>query len=275
MIRVPRKGKLPEVMIGKNSAAARELELNRAFLKMGLPEEMVFEVYNAPSVKDALAKLFGRKCAYCESFLLGNQPGDVEHYRPKSKVAVRDANGKTAFKPGYFWLAAEWTNLLPACADCNRPRQQEIVDSRRRVVGKANWFPVADEKQRATGPRRIAFEPRLLIDPCVDDPDKHLEYTEAGEIAARSVRGKPSAMGAATIETCGLSRVELMQRRAFHRRTVMSAIRHTLEALQQGRDPGLDLEDLLALLDPKREYVGFTRYLVRLHMRPYLQLLGL
>jgi len=275
MIRIPRQGQPPVAMVGRDSPAARELAANHALARARQLEAMKFAVYRDASVKTALDGLFHRKCAYCESYLLGTQAGDVEHYRPKGKVAVRDATGKTVFKPGYYWLAADWSNLLPSCADCNRPRTQEILGAGRRVIGKANWFPVADERRRAKNPRQVAGEPRLLLDPCVDDPEKHLSFNEAGEIVARKVRDKLSAMGVATIDTCGLSRVELLQRRVRHKRIVMTSIRHTLEALEQGRDPGIDLDDLLALLSPGEEYVAFTRFLVRLHMRAYLSRLGL
>src|SRR5215468_8122036 len=77
-----------------------------------------------------LNRLFRNKCAYCEEKLSG-QPGDVEHFRPKGRVC--DATfrqvfidhprwGRNIAHPGYYWLAYDWDNLLPSCADCNRFR---------------------------------------------------------------------------------------------------------------------------------------------------------
>ena len=33
-----------------------------------------------------LLVLFSGKCAYCETDIVSNQPGDVEHFRPKGRV---------------------------------------------------------------------------------------------------------------------------------------------------------------------------------------------
>ncbi|SFQ40895.1 hypothetical protein SAMN03159339_0365 [Variovorax sp. 770b2] len=56
----------------------------------------------------------------------------------------------------------------------------------------------------------------------------------------------------------------------------MAAIRHTIGALEEGRDPGADLDDLVALLDVRDgEYVAFTRMLVKKHMSVYLKTLDL
>ena len=87
----------------------------------------------------ALEHIFNNKCAYCETDLgAARQPGDADHYRPKGLVnyktkpepewkkykRARAANysrhpANELNHPGYFWLAYNWKNLLPACKDCN------------------------------------------------------------------------------------------------------------------------------------------------------------
>jgi len=62
-------------------------------------------------IRYKLRLLFHNKCAYCERI---EYKPDVEHYRPKKKVTGSQRNNH-----GYFWLCYEWTNLLPACRDCN------------------------------------------------------------------------------------------------------------------------------------------------------------
>src|SRR4051812_10882784 len=52
-------------------------------------------------VRGALHAMHGRVCAYCQSDLPHNDPGDVEHFRPKSE---------------YWWLAYEFANYLLSCA---------------------------------------------------------------------------------------------------------------------------------------------------------------
>ena len=70
--------------------------------------QYTFSRYKEDEVKDALEELFHGKCAYCESRFAHVAPEDIEHWRPKGGVAL--ANG-TIQKPGYYWLAATWSNL--------------------------------------------------------------------------------------------------------------------------------------------------------------------
>lgn len=234
-------------------------------------EKLKFEAYRHASVRDALVGVFGRKCCYCESLLLGTQSGDIEHYRPKSRVAVHNADRTVVtYKGGYYWLASRWTNLLCSCSDCNRPRTQPDENNEERTIGKANFFPVADEAFRATTPAGLATESPLLLDPCTDQPEDHLAFTDDGRVVARHVGGSPSPRGLATIHYCGLARAELLQMRTAHARTVRAAIRHIIRALEAGEEPGADLEDLLELLKPTAAYVAFTRHLVRRLLGPYL-----
>jgi uncharacterized protein (TIGR02646 family) len=81
-------------------------------------------VYKDGAVKAALDAMFHGKCAYCEFMYIGGMPVDIEHFRPKGAVIV----GGKMRKPGYYWLAAKWENLLPSCIDCNRKRDQELQD---------------------------------------------------------------------------------------------------------------------------------------------------
>ena len=272
MIKVDRpKGSVPQGLL---AAARSELRNNRTANAEN--NKLKFKAYSAPKVKDKLAGLFGRKCMFCESLLAGSQPGDVEHYRPKGKVVLhpKPEIGDHSV-PGYFWLAAKWPNLLLSCADCNRPRTQPDFDNRKRVIGKANYFPLADESARATGPWAILAEEPLLLNPCLDDPSAHLVFHEDGRIEPAIIDGTPSAKGQASIHFLGLARAELLQMRARHGRTVMAAIRHTVVALEGGRDPGADLDDLVTLLSPKEAYVAYTRMLVSKHMGSYLSALGI
>lgn len=258
-------------------AAARELQKNRTTLRTDPDAKLSFDAYSTPAVRKALASIFGRKCAFCESLILGTQSGDIEHYRPKGKVAIEDPKtGKYKGVRGYYWLAGKWSNLLIACADCNRPRTQPDHDGYERVIGKSNFFPLASEASRASGPGHMAKEQALLLHPCHDDPSEHLLFREDGGVEPVTRDGILSAKGLATIRYCGLSRLELLQMRARHKRFVLAAIRHTISALEAGNDPGADLDDLVSMLD-RREgaYVAFTRMLVRKYLSPYLQSLNL
>lgn len=275
MIHVPRKGPVPRSLDGPGSPADLERSRNEAAARQVPPGKLVFDVYRNADVKDALNVLFNFKCAYCESDVRATEPGDVEHFRPKGVITVRQPDGKVGKQPGYPWLAAEWRNLLLSCTFCNRPNKHQVRSLPKRTLGKANWFPLADERKRAAKPAAVAREPRLLLDPCVDKPEKHLDFTPEGDILPRVVRGVPSAMGEATIETCGLARIGLMQARARHRRFVENAALDVREALQTGRTPGRALKQLIELLEPSSPYLAFTRSVLREQLGPVLRQLRL
>ncbi|HEU0246381.1 MAG TPA: hypothetical protein VFR38_04775, partial [Gaiellaceae bacterium] len=124
-----------------------------------MDEPFNFRAYKSVDVVRQLGLSFGGKCAYCEGAWEGTAPVDVEHWRPKGGYV---ADGRLK-KPGYYWLAAEWLNLLPSCIDCNRERTQPFEDSPPHLAGKANKFPLPSEKRRANAVGRERFErPRLL-----------------------------------------------------------------------------------------------------------------
>lgn len=282
MIRYPRRGDTvprPPLPLrgGKEGSARQEREHNRPHLASGEKDKLKFGLYKHDDVRAALHRLFGRKCVFCESSLLGTQPGDIEHYRPKGEARVIDpATGKhVAASAGYPWLAASWRNLLLSCADCNRPRRQEDGAGATRVMGKGCLFPLADEGRRAATPWAVFKEDALLLDPRRDDPEQHLSFTDEGGIVPKADASGESRRGAATIACCGLDRAELVQMRLRHARTVRATIRHIILALEQEREPQDDLDDLVALLQPHSPYVAFTRHLVRRHLAPYLTALDL
>lgn len=154
--------------------------------------EVRANVYGHDQVRAALEELFHDKCAYCETKIGAGADWDVEHFRPKGKVAERDGH------PGYYWLAYEWSNLYPSCSHCNqrrkdRPRWGDLQHAG--AGGKLDQFPLEDESSRALSPDDDPVsEKRLLLDPCVDEPEEHLRYTVDGQVVAvaGSRRGKVS-----------------------------------------------------------------------------------
>jgi hypothetical protein len=106
-------------------------------------------------VKAALRIAQHDKCGFCESKVTHVAFGDVEHFRPKA--AFRAIQGDALTRPGYYWLAYEWTNLLFACEPCNRRH-------------KGNLFPLVDEATRARSHTDdITRETPLFIDPTAED----------------------------------------------------------------------------------------------------------
>ena len=92
-----------------------------------------------------------KKCAYCEIRLTaGQRSGDVEHYRPKGRARRMDGkvvkvlrDGVEIDHPGYFWLAYDHRNLLPACSACNR-RAGDAASGMN--TGKWDIFPTLDDR---------------------------------------------------------------------------------------------------------------------------------
>lgn len=181
-----------------------------------LVKKMLDDEANRPPIDDDLYKrqrdrflqATNGKCAYCEEKVVpGQRHGDVEHYRPKG--AVRDNDGKVVKierdgqkmkHPGYYWLAYDYTNLLPSCLACNR-RAKDTVSGRN--TGKSDWFPTLDGKW-ATRPEEVATEQPALLNPWFDDPSEHLLFdTESGRVIGITPRGE------VTVELLGLNRAEL------------------------------------------------------------------
>ncbi len=144
-----------------------------------------FDAYRSDDIKDTLKAIFLGKCAYCESPILTVTDGDIEHFRPKGEIVTPE---KKVIKPGYYWLAADWDNLLLSCNNCNRKTTQAVFGGESFVMGKGNQFPVADESKRCLthdGDLPAEEAVRLLINPCIDNPEDFFEYLDNGAIRAR------------------------------------------------------------------------------------------
>lgn len=224
MRKVPRP-RQPASLSGDRAVRERQAALDFYAAWDGASKYDKYAVYKSPDIRAVLEEAFGGKCAYCETYYAATQPVAIEHYRPKGAVTV---DGK-AVPPGYYWLASEWTNLLPSCTDCNSPRGQDLPGDVTRTAGKANAFPLASETGRATQPGTENREKRLLLHPYRDYPEKHLDFVwGTGTIDDGWVRPRNgSTKGATTIEVCALQRRGL---RAARRDRLLEIIAH-LETL--------------------------------------------
>jgi uncharacterized protein (TIGR02646 family) len=240
-----------------------------------------FKIYSDTEVKDALIKLFKGKCAYCESTFLHVYSGDVEHFRPKGEIeeAVKDK------KPGYYWLAADWDNLLLSCRNCNQKLTHSLYGmGTKKTMGKMNQFPLSDPDKyvrRHDHPNGIKEEEpyRLLLNPCVDNPEDHLEYGAEGVIRPkRDSNGDESIRGKTSINVFVLQRVPLVQSREKILIDIQAQIQRTKEATQNfnifldNPDPAMrfyfekilkrELERLKKFLNPEEQYVGMARQII-------------
>ncbi len=213
------RNKVTEPDILSNPLGRGKRETSNAITHYTTPNQTTtfdFKVYRDPQVKEALIKLFKGKCAYCESAFLHVYSGDVEHFRPKGEIE----EVTPPKKPGYFWLAADWDNLLLSCRNCNQKLTHQIFGVlNKKTMGKMNQFPLSDPTKYVrihNNPNGINDEEqyRLLINPCIDDPEIHLEYGDEGIIKAKKdVNGIPSEKGVKSIDVFVLQRVPLVQSR--------------------------------------------------------------
>ncbi len=201
-----------------------------------------------------LLTLFNGKCAYCETLFSSNQPGDVEHFRPKGRVVdaafrpilIEEPDSMPREHPGYYWLAYEWTNLFPACADCNRYRRHgKKAES---GAGKADRFPVEGFRAHLEGDE--GKEHALLIHPSDVEPSKHLVFEESGKVKATS------NIGTETLAHLGLNKREFLvkeRRRArvtaerFYESYLQAVITNNSSRIEQDRDR---LNEMLAGREP-------------------------
>jgi uncharacterized protein (TIGR02646 family) len=166
--------------------------------------------YRHDEVKMALEELFYDKCAYCETRPTPGSSWDVEHYRPKGRVAEREDH------PGYYWLAYTWENLYPSCPLCNQHRKDKPrYDDPEELAaaGKRDQFPLEDEAYRAMMPDDpLNGEKPYLLDPCGElDPEHYLTYDVQGQIRARD---EHDGRATETIRICHLRRRRLRDDRA-------------------------------------------------------------
>jgi uncharacterized protein (TIGR02646 family) len=205
--------------------------------KDGDRESFKFKAYSGGDVKSTLKKLFHDKCGYCE-IDYGGAVSDIEHFRPKGALEHEPPIEVNTHPDGYYWLGADWNNLIYSCQHCNRGETHDHSDQvmaapSSRVSGKRNFFPLSDETQRLQPCDPVdAEEPyRLLLDPCRDAPGLHLEFLEDGLVKPRLIGERPSRKGSESIRLYGLRRLPLFERRSRRATDLMYTIAKLNDAL--------------------------------------------
>ena len=175
-------------------------------------------LYKHAEVKAQLKSDQNGKCAYCERFFNGDY-GAVEHFRPKGEW--QQQKGMAKYKPGYYWLAYEWENLLYSCSECN-------------TIFKHSLFPLANPAVRDIAHRDIRREEPLLINPSSENPADFIGFRRE-LVVPRNVNGQPSHKGQTTIDLLGLnSRADLKKRRfdAYREYKILLKIKSILETVR-------------------------------------------
>jgi uncharacterized protein (TIGR02646 family) len=210
----------PEVFIKKYKAIQNEIKRAKDIYEIkGTPKpKNLFTFYSAQKnfYKDELIAMFRHRCAYCETQVTIGSRGDIEHFRPKGEFVTKE--GKT-IEPGYYWLAAKWENLYLSCTNCNQKSTLKILDANdptkiiEQTVGKMNQFALKDEQYRIkdSQPTNLEDPYRLLIDPCMDNPEQLLEFSIDGNIKPRIQNCVENEMALYSINVFGLRRLELVE----------------------------------------------------------------
>lgn len=162
-----------------------------------------FSSYTIKRICKGLKRLYHYKCCYCETHIAAGTVLEYDHFRPKNGI-------KGTSHPGYYWLGYEWTNLLPACPNCNRAKSNAFPISGKRLDVSAftgQWTPAEEPKFRPDSPLFKEEKP-LLLHPETDTPEDHLVFLGTGEVTGTSPKGRK------TIEICKLNRDGLLLARA-------------------------------------------------------------
>ncbi len=255
--------------------ASQELdEARRHFSRKRKPSShFEFKAYGDRSLRDALNDIFHFKCAYCESFYGATQPVAIEHFRPKGKIT----DGGRDIRPGYWWLAGSWSNLLPSCTDCNSPRKQREPNGILRLSGKGNQFPLLDPAKRARVEGAEKSEKPLILDPCNGRirPDEHLEFVLDGEDrvlirATMKNNGQQSQIGIESIRVYALDRPVLTKARQATAKRLKFRIEDARKAFAELKKFDRRVAELNDYLSDEQPYLGMCRQLVS-QMLPQLR----
>lgn len=270
-VKKPRK-KIPQLF----SAKAKE-ELPKAIKHYESPnppkkiKSFKFTAYRCRELRTALETIFLYRCAYCESSYKQSSNVHIDHWRPKGAVL----EGKVRFSPGYYWMAADWDNLFPACGLCNTRQTVETQDGTIRTCGKMDQFPLATARTRGAKRGDERKEKPLLLNPSVDKPQSHIVFCadqkDWGKIAPTiDSNGKVSTKGKVSIEVYALDRKKLVDTR----RDQLTMLQLNLVELernsqkfirnQKNRDTRTTVEAdvtriTLQCFGPSASYVGMSR----------------
>lgn len=250
MIKIEKPTKVPKRLTSKGKIEIKKLkklfDKKRTAYQNG-SEKFSFNktIYGHATVKNALRKAQFDKCCFCER---RTEIGDVEHFRGKGGYQQKE--GDKLGKPGYYWLAYDWDNLLFACEKCNRSF-------------KKNYFPLSNPKQRAKSHHdNLSLEKPLFIHPVNEAPENYIEFIAD---APRAIDGNKK--GKITIERIGLDRPFLNEERFAH----YQIYKEIYELSQNEKLPIVKRKKLYKIIDDasqnKAPYASMIRSAIKQNFR--------
>ncbi|MEM6965386.1 MAG: hypothetical protein AAF573_11515 [Bacteroidota bacterium] len=199
MIKINKPRRIPEILKTKGRKETQILKKlfdsdPKSYLNGSKKFNFKNSIYGHKTVKSTLVKAQHDKCCFCEKVI---ERGDVEHFRGKG--GYQQNEGEPTGKPGYYWLAYEWDNLLFSCSTCNSSY-------------KRNFFPLFDTKKRAISHRdNLQLENPIFVHPAKENPEDYIEIIGS---SPRAING--NARGQITIDRIGLRRPWINKERAAH-----------------------------------------------------------
>lgn len=208
MIQVVKPRRAPAILRKPNGRGSKETrKLCRGYDRGQRSFEFDRKLYGAKSVKNALKKAQQGKCCFCESKILHVAHGDVEHFRPKG--GYRQTTDGGVRRPGYYWLAYDWSNLFLSCQICNQRHKRDL-------------FPLQNPSARATSHHKsVDVERPLFVDPS-EEPERHIGFRQEYAFASNGSR-----RGRLTIKSLGLNRTEVVEMR----RDALDTVRHLADVV--------------------------------------------
>lgn len=208
---------IPAVLATGGTGEAETSLLKNAYNQGQVDFNFNSKIYGHSGVKSVLIDLQSKKCCFCESKIPHIAHGDVEHFRPKAGVQIEGSTNLS--KPGYYWLAYNFSNLFFSCQICNQKF-------------KKNFFPLVDETERATSHLHdVSLEESLILHPEIDNPEEHLMF-ESEFIKPKN----NSKKGETTIKYTGLNRPDLEEQR----REYLAVFKKLAILARQGNQEALD-----------------------------------
>jgi len=231
-------------------------------------DKSVVDLLRAYSVhEDFLAANEAGKCNYCESRLEHGVTFQVEHFRPKAKVAEIDNGGLP--HSGYYWLGLEWSNLLLSCPKCNgkgaKGSRFPIRGVRATAFHPVDATGVLNRAACYLNTNPLLAEDPLLLNPEIDHPEQFLTFNTNGYIVSH---GADQLRGDTSIEIYRLNRDLLVAERIdvlnqFLNRINIDIAAHMIGTI--GDDTliynfKVVVREMIARQSPKKEFALWARY---------------
>ncbi len=209
------------------------------------------------TVKPIFMRLQRNKCVFCErqfeNELYGKIEFDLEHFRPKSSVAIWPDPNKHSYSypfstgpdnpAGYYWLPYALENYAASCKVCNTGL-------------KSNYFPIAGPRQKTPG--KTSKEKQLLCYPIgADDTDPEELLTFIATTAVpKASSGHKRRRGQVIIDFFDLNRREQLHR---ERANMIMLLGQALAAIDAGTGDDSDTEVVREIVSPLYPHTACVR----------------